>query len=123
MLGLNLTLSLSRQAMMADHRQRAARMSRDELNQLADELIQRCHQQEHMIAELQRAAANLMVQSALDGAPAFGAVSDEHRQMAREVLGMKQGCREGWAQRVMRPHLLRAARLGRDELALRMLGR
>ena len=109
--------------MMVDHRQRAARMSRDELNQLADELIQRCHQQEHMIAELQRAAANLMVQSALDGAPAFGAVSDEHRQMAREVLGMKQGRREGWAwnwpKQAMRAHCRRAARLGRDELALK----
>ena len=85
--------------MMADHRQRAARMSRDELHGLVDELIQRCHQQEHMIAELQRAAANLMVQSALDGAPAFGAVSDEHREMARELLAMDQGRREGWAQR------------------------
>ena len=99
MLGLNLTLSLSRQAMMADHRQRAARMSRDELHGLADELIQRCHQQEHMIAELQRAAANLMVQNALGDAPAFGAPSDEHRQMARELLAMNRGRREGWAQR------------------------
>jgi hypothetical protein len=123
MLGLDLTLSLSRQAMMADHRQRAARMSRNELNQLADELIQRCHQQEHLILELQRCAANLMVQSALDGAPAFGAVSNEHRQMARKVLGAGPERREGWAQRVMRPHLLRAARLGRDELALGMLSR
>jgi hypothetical protein len=117
MLGLDLSLSLSRQAMMADHRQRAARMSRDELHQLADELIQRCHQQEHLILELQRCAANLMVQSALDGA-----VSDEHRQMAREVLGRRERP-EGWVRRVMRPHLLRAARLGRDELALRMLAR
>ena len=104
MLGLNLTLSLSRQAMMADHRQRAARMNRDELHQLADELIQRCHQQEHLILELQKAAANLMVQNALQNdklqdAPAGGAVSDEHRQMAREVLAMNQGRREGWAQR------------------------
>jgi len=99
MLGLNLTLSLSRQAMMADHRQRAARMNRDELHQLADELIQRCHQQEHLILELQKAAANLMVQNALQDAPAFGAVGDEHRQMAREVLAMNQGRREGWAQR------------------------
>ena len=116
MLGLDLSLSLSRQAMMADHRQRAARMSRDELHQLADELIQRCHQQEHLILELQRCAANLKVQSALDGA-----VSDEHRQMAREVLGAGPERPEGWVRRVMRPHLLRAARLGRDELALRML--
>jgi len=85
--------------MMADHRQRAARMNRDELHQLADELIQRCHQQEHLILELQKAAANLMVQNALQDAPTFGAVGDEHRQMAREVLAMNQGRREGWAQR------------------------
>lgn len=123
MLGLDLTLSLSRQAMMQSQRQRAARLSRDELAQWCDELIQVCHQQEHMIAELQRCAANLMVQSALDGAPSFGAVSDEHRQMAREVLGAGPERREGWVRRVMRPHLLRAARLGRDELALRMLSR
>jgi hypothetical protein len=54
---------------------------------------------EHLILELQRCAANLMVQSALDGAPSFGAVSDEHRRMAREVLAMNQGRREGWVQR------------------------
>jgi hypothetical protein len=87
MLGLNLTLSLSRQAMMQCQRQRAARLGRDELAQWCDELIRVCHQQEHLILELQKAAANLMVQNALDNAPVFGAVSDEHRQMAREVLG------------------------------------
>jgi len=87
MLGLNLTLSLSRQAMMQDHRQRAARMSRDELHGLVDELIQRAHQQEHMIIELQKAAANLLVQMELKDAPAFGRVSEEHEQWAREVLG------------------------------------
>jgi hypothetical protein len=88
MLGLNLTLSLSRQAMMQDHRQRAARMSRDELHGLADELIQRCHQQEHMIIELQKAAANLLVQMELKDAPAFGRVTEEHEQWARDVLGL-----------------------------------
>ena len=88
MLGLNLTLSLSRQAMMQNHRQRAARMSRDELAQLVDELIQRCHQQEHMIIELQKAAANLLVQMELKDAPAFGRVTEEHEQWARDVLGL-----------------------------------
>jgi len=85
MLGLNLTLSLSRQAMMQDHRQRAARMSRDELHGLVDELIQRAHQQEHMIIELQKAAANLLVQMELKDAPAFGRVTEEHEQWAREL--------------------------------------
>ena len=92
MLGLDLTLSLSRQAMMQSQRQRAARLSRDEL-------IQVCHQQEHMIAELQRAAANLMVEHALGDAPAFGAPSDEHRQKARELMATNRGRREGWALR------------------------
>ena len=86
MLGLDLNLSLSRQAMIVHHRQRAARMSRNELHQLADELIQRCHQQEHLIGELQRCAANLMVQAALHDAPAFGEPSDEHRRWAQELL-------------------------------------
>jgi cell division septum initiation protein DivIVA len=87
MLGLDLTLSLSREAMMAHHRQRAAQMSRDELAQLADELIQRAHQQEHLILELQKAAANLMVQLALKDAPPLGEPNDQHHQWAREVLG------------------------------------
>jgi len=87
MLGLNLNLSLSRQAMMQDHRQRAARLSRNELAQWCDELIQRCHQQEHLIIELQRCAANLMVQAALHDAPPLAEPSDEHRRWARELMG------------------------------------
>jgi hypothetical protein len=85
MLGLDLTLSLSREAMMAHHRQRAAQMSRDELAQLADELIQRAHHQEHLIMELQKAAANLMVELALKGAPPLGEPSDEHHRWVREM--------------------------------------
>jgi hypothetical protein len=87
MLGLNLNLSLSRQAMMAHHRQCAARLSRDELAQLADELIQRAHHQEHLIGELQRKAVNLLVELELKDAPVFGRVSEEHQQWAREVTG------------------------------------
>jgi len=85
MLGLNLTLSLSRQAMMADQRQRAARLSRDELAQWCDELIQRAHRQEHLIMELQRKAANLLVELELKDAPVFGGVSEDHLAMAREL--------------------------------------
>lgn len=85
MLGLNLTLSLSRQAIMQDHRQRAARMNRDELAQLVDELIQRAHHQEHMILELQRKAANLLVELELKDAPVFGRVSEEHHRWVREL--------------------------------------
>ena len=72
--------------MMQDQRQRAARFNRNELAQLADELIQRCHRQEHLIIELQRCAANLMVQAALQDAPQFGQVTDEHRQWAKDLL-------------------------------------
>ena len=71
--------------MMADHRQRAARMNRNELHQLADELIQRCHQQEHLIMELQHKAANLLVELELKDAPAFGRVSEEHHRWVREL--------------------------------------
>jgi hypothetical protein len=71
--------------MMTHQRQRAARLSRDELAQWCDELIQVCHRQEVMISELQRKAANLMVELELKDAPVFGGVSDEHRQMAREL--------------------------------------
>ena len=89
MLGLDLNLSLSRQAMMQDHRQRAARMNRNELAQLADELIQRAHHQEHLILELQKAAANLMVQVALKDAPPLGEPSAEHHRWAKELLGQQ----------------------------------
>jgi len=109
MLGLNLSLSLSRQAMMADHRQRAARMNRDELHQLADELIQRCHQQEHLILELQKAAANLMVQNALDGALPLSEPKADHyamaRDMAEQALQINEGRPDGplqqWARQVL----------------------
>ena len=91
MLGLDLNLSLSRQAMMQDHRQRAARLSRNELAQWCDELIQRAHQQEHLILELQKAAANLMVELHVaqmkDEPPGFAPIRDCHRQWAKELLG------------------------------------
>jgi hypothetical protein len=85
MLGLDLTLSLSREAMMQSQRQRAARLSRDELAQWTDELIQVCHRQEVMIGELQRKAANLMVELELKDAPVFGRVGEDHLAMAREL--------------------------------------
>jgi hypothetical protein len=89
MLGIDLTLSLSREAMMAHHRQRAARMNRNELCQLVDQLIQRAHQQEHLIMELQRAAANLMVEIEVlkpaEGPPGFAPVRDRHVEWAREL--------------------------------------
>ena len=75
--------------MMAHHRQRAARMNRNELAQLSDELIQRAHQQEHLIMELQRSAANLMVEiealKPAEGPPGFAPVRDRHLEWAREL--------------------------------------
>jgi len=73
---------------MQSQRQRAARMGRDELAQLADELIQRAHKQEHLIMELQKAAANLMVELGLRDEPQPGPrrISEEHLAMARELL-------------------------------------
>jgi hypothetical protein len=84
MLGLNLSLSLSREVMMQHQRQRAARLSRDELAQWCDELIQVAHKQEVLILELQRRAENLMVELELKDAPRFGAVGEDHLAMARE---------------------------------------
>jgi hypothetical protein len=85
MLDLNLSLSLSREVIMTHQRQRAARLSRDELAQWTDELIQVCHRQEVMILELQRRAANLMVELELKDAPVFGRVGEDHLAMAREL--------------------------------------
>lgn len=74
---------------MAHHRQRAAQMNRDELSQLADQLIQRAHQQEHLIMELQRVAANLMVEIEVlkpaEGPPGFAPVRNCHMEWAREL--------------------------------------
>jgi len=89
MLGIDLSLSLSREVMMAHHRQRAAQMNRDELSQLADQLIQRAHQQERLIMELQRVAANLMVEIEVlkpaEGPPGFAPVRNCHMEWAREL--------------------------------------
>ena len=93
MLGLDLNLSLSREATMAHHRQRAARMNRNELAQLADELIQRAHRQEHMIMELQKAAANLLMELHMaqmkDEPSGFAPIRDCHRQWAKELLAQR----------------------------------
>jgi hypothetical protein len=54
-----------------------------------DQLIQRAHQQEHLIMELQRVAANLMVEiealKPADGLPGFAPVRDRHLEWAREL--------------------------------------
>ncbi len=70
---------------MTHQRQRAARLSRDELAQWCDELIQVAHKQEHRIMELQKKAADLMIELELKDAPVFGAVSDEQYQWAKEL--------------------------------------
>jgi hypothetical protein len=60
-------------------------MSRDQLAERCDELIQAWYQQQHLIIELQRKAANLQVELALKGAPPLGEPKDEHHQWAREL--------------------------------------
>ena len=71
--------------MMQDQRQRAARLSRDELVQWCDELIQAWHQQEHLILELQKAAGNLMVELELKGAPPLSGPTADHYKMVNDV--------------------------------------
>jgi hypothetical protein len=78
-------LSLSSQMEMEIDRRAAARMSRDELAIKTDELIQAWHQQQHLIVELQRKAANLQVELALKGAPPLGEPTGEHHRWAREL--------------------------------------
>jgi hypothetical protein len=43
------------------------------------------HKQEVLILELQRRAANLMVELELKDAPVFGRVGEDHLAMAREL--------------------------------------
>jgi hypothetical protein len=60
-------------------------MSRDQLAERCDELIQAWYQQQHLIIELQRKAANLQVELALKGAPPLGEPTGEHHRWAREL--------------------------------------
>jgi hypothetical protein len=85
MLGLNLCLSLSSCFEMERDRRAAAHMSRDQLAERCDELIQAWYQQQHLISELQRKAANLQVELALKGAPPLGEPTGEQHQWAREL--------------------------------------
>jgi len=82
---LNLSLSLPRQLEMERQRRAAARMSRDQLVERCDELIQAWHQQQQMISELQKAAGNLQVELALKGAPPLGEPTGDHHRWAREL--------------------------------------
>lgn len=109
MLGLNLTLSLSRQLEMEQQRRAAARMSRDQLVERCDELIQAWHQQQQMISELQKATGHLQVELALKGAPPLSEPKAEHcamaRDMAEQTLQMNEGRPDGpmqrWARQVL----------------------
>jgi hypothetical protein len=85
MLGLNLSLSLSSRFEMERDRRAAAHMSRDQLAERCDELIQAWYQQQHLILQLQRKAANLQVELALKGAPPLGEPTGEHHRWAREL--------------------------------------
>ena len=70
---------------MEHQRRAAARMSRDQLVERCDELIQAWYQQQHLIIELQRKAANLQVELALKGAPPLGEPTGDHHLWAREL--------------------------------------
>jgi hypothetical protein len=85
MLGLNLSLSLSSRFEMERDRRAAAHMSRDQLAERCDELIQAWYQQQHLILQLQKAAGNLQVELALKGAPPLGEPRSEHHQWAKDL--------------------------------------
>ena len=109
MLGVNLSLSLSRQLEMERERRAVARMSRDQLVERCDELIQAWHQQQQMISELQRVAGSLQVELALKGAPPLSGPKADHYEMAydmaEQALQMNAGRPDGplqqWARQLL----------------------
>lgn len=94
---------------MESQRRAAARMSRDQLVERCDELIQAWHQQQQMISELQKVAGNLQVELALKGAPPLSEPKADHyamtADMAEQALRMNEGRPDGpmqqWARQVL----------------------
>ena len=94
---------------MESQRRAAARMSRDQLVERCDELIQAWHQQQQMISELQKVAGTLQVELALKGAPPLSEPKADHyamaADMAEQALQMDEGRPDGpmqqWARQVL----------------------
>jgi len=82
------TLSLPTQLEMEKDRRAAARMSRDQLAERLDEMIQTWYMQHQMINEMLGAIRQLQVQVALAGppVPAKRGPDPEHYVMARQVM-------------------------------------
>ena len=83
------TLSLPTQLEMEKDRRAAARMSRDQLAEKMDELIQTWYMQQQMINEMLGAIRQLQVQVALAGppVPAKRGPEQRHVEWARELMG------------------------------------
>lgn len=84
-------LSLAAEAQQELDRRRAARMTRDELATLADDLIVAWHQQCSVIQQATREIAGLQCQLALADCPQPGTTepAPRHFQWARELLGLR----------------------------------
>jgi crotonobetainyl-CoA:carnitine CoA-transferase CaiB-like acyl-CoA transferase len=85
------TLSLPTQLEMEKDRRAAARMSRDQLAEKMDEMIQTWYMQQAMINEMLGAIRQLQVKVALAGdpKPAKREPEQRHVEWARELMGWR----------------------------------
>jgi hypothetical protein len=81
------TLSLQTELSQERARRAAARMGRDQLAVVADEMIQKWFLQQELINRLLGRVRELEVMVALKDAPPFGPPRAEHHQWAAELLG------------------------------------
>lgn len=82
------TLRLETQLSMERERRAAARLSRDQLNVVADQLIQLTYQQQELINRALGRVRHLEVELTLQSyAVPCGAPSEEHHRWAQELLG------------------------------------
>jgi len=85
---LNPVLSMETELHRENDRRIAARMSRDELNMLADRLICQCYHQHVVIEQSLRRVATLEVEAMLAQSKPTPVEPDRrHFQWARELLG------------------------------------
>ena len=79
-------LSLPRQLSMERERRAAARMNRDQLAGVLDEMIQYRYQQGQLIDQMLGEIRQLQVKVALAGAEPLGPPKAEHHQWARDLF-------------------------------------
>ena len=83
-------LSLPRQLSMERERRAAARMSRDQLVAVLDDMIQYRYQQGQLIDQMLGEIRQLQVAVALAGAQPLGEPKPEHHEWARQLMGLRE---------------------------------